>query len=82
MEYQHKLMVLGARDTSVSDKSLPVKVRSNAFHVFVIKTFNTPINVSWTLFNIGLGVRYDLSRDSWNCFEVDQVCIFWCKRLS
>ena len=65
MEYQHNLMVLGARDTSVSDKPLPRKVRSNAFLVFVFQTFNTPINVSWTLFNIGLGVRYDLSRDSW-----------------
>ena len=65
MEYQHNLMVLGARDTSVSDKPLPRKVRSNAFHVFVFQTFNTPINVSWTMFNIRLGVRYDLSHDSW-----------------
>ena len=65
MEYQHKLMVLGASDTSVCDKSLPLKVRSSAFHVFVFQTLNAPINVSWTLFNIGLGVRYDLSHDSW-----------------
>ena len=64
MEYQHNLMVLGARDTSVSDKPLPRKVRSNAFHVFVFQTFNTPINVSCTMFNIRLGVRYDLSHDS------------------
>ena len=60
----NNLVTLGANDTSVFDKPLPVKVFSSAFNVFVFQTFNTPINVSWTLFNIRLGVRYDLSHDS------------------
>ena len=60
----NNLVTLGANDTSVSDKSFPLKVRSSAFHVFVFQTFNAPINVSWAFFNTWLGVRYDLSHDS------------------